>query len=628
MPAPPRPSPRKPVTSAPEAFVPGAGSIVPRPGSAPSLQRSPSLADAAAVSARPLPGEDRSTRTRRVAPSAQALPEIGFDETIPAETPFPFPFPVPAPAPAPEEPQSLESVDVLLEEPELLESVDILPEALTGASRPVAAPANAAHFARASRPEASRPELTDAPAPAPAIYVPGDVIDGKYRLTRIIGRGGMGAVWLAHNIPLDMDVAVKLIRRDRTAPEASGRLLQEARAAARLKHPSIVRVFDFGESEQGDPFIVMELLNGESLGAILRRKKRLSPANAVQTLLPVASALASAHGRGIVHRDLKPDNVLLITDESGALVPKVVDFGIAKLLSSDPDRAFTLAGEVLGSPDYMSPEQARGADNVGEATDIWAFSVVLYEAVAGRRPFTGPNYNSLIAAILTNDPPAIADLGDPALWAILQRGLAKNIAVRWTTMRELGAALAQWAVDHGIEEDVCGNRIAKQWLSGAVRRIFTVYPEQQVEIAPGVRPAAGAPATNPDAGARAEGGAGAPVDTQSSRLARRPGARFWIGLITPVVIGIGVLGYLTRDALLARSSGTDASATSSSAAASAVDPAPGATVSPPASAAPVGAAADAAVSPSPSASAKGLKAPRPAGSVRKNAPSVPKTIAF
>ncbi|MEO5731614.1 MAG: hypothetical protein ABI134_00705 [Byssovorax sp.] len=166
---------------------------MPRPGSAPGLQRSPSLADAAAVSARPLPGEDRSTQTRRVAPSAQALPEIGFDETIPAEMPFSFPFPVPASAP--EEPQSLESVDVLLEEPELLESVDILPEVPPGASRPVVAPAKAAAlFARASRPEASRPELTDGPAPAPAIYVPGDVIDGKYQLTRIIGRGGMGAV--------------------------------------------------------------------------------------------------------------------------------------------------------------------------------------------------------------------------------------------------------------------------------------------------------------------------------------------------------------------------------------------------------------------------------------------------
>ncbi len=593
-----------------------------QPDAAPSLQRAPSQPDAAPVPASPALVVDRDSQLRRVVPSTQALLDLGLDETIPAMMALPVPE---------------------AEQVERLGTVDILPDDPPRASDPAAAPARAAeHHARRSVAEMTRPALTDEPAPAPALYIPGDVIDGKYRLTRIIGRGGMGAVWLAHNIPLDMDVAVKLIRRDRTAPEAPGRLLQEARAAARLKHPSIVRVFDFGESEQGDPFIVMELLNGESLSAILRRKRRLSPANAVQTLLPVASALASAHSKGIVHRDLKPDNVLLITDESGALVPKVVDFGIAKLLlSNDPDRACTLAGEVLGSPDYMSPEQARGADNVGEATDIWAFSVVLYEAVAGRRPFVGPNYNSLIAAILTNDPPPIAELGDPALWAILQRGLTKNIALRWATMRELGAALAQWAVDHGIEDDACGNRIAKQWLSGAMRRIFTVYPEQQMEAAGGVRPAAGAPASGSMAPAstraRAAGAAGAVVDTESSRRARRPGASFWIGLVTPVVIGIGVLGYLTRDALLARAHAVDPSATPAalSAPAAELPPAATATVLPPVTAAPAGgaaspgeAAASASASPSASASAKNPKAPKPAGGVRKKAPSVPKTISF
>ncbi|MFO0761068.1 MAG: serine/threonine-protein kinase [Byssovorax sp.] len=227
-------------------------------------------------------------------------------------------------------------------------------------------------------------------APPGHLYMQGDVIAGKYRLTRVIGRGGMGSVWLAHNIPLDIDVAIKLIRRDRTAPEAPGRLLQEARAAARLHHPSIVRVFDFGESEQGDPFIVMELLHGEPLSAILRRKRRLSAPVAVQTLLPVAGALASAHGKGIVHRDLKPDTILLSADEAGAIVPKVVDFGIAKLLSKDPDRQFTMAGEVLGSPDYMSPEQARGSEGVGADRHLGALGV-LYEVIAGWRGLDGPN---------------------------------------------------------------------------------------------------------------------------------------------------------------------------------------------------------------------------------------------
>ena len=542
--------------------------------------------------------------------------DLGLDETIPATMPY---------TPPPR----------FAEAPQALDSVDLLPEEAPAASRPARALTIAAELAPPAHPE-PRVLLTDEPAPAPAVYIPGDVIDGKYRLTRIIGRGGMGAVWLAHNLPLDMDVAVKLIRRDRTAPEAPGRLLQEARAAARLKHPSIVRVFDFGESEQGDPFIVMELLNGESFAAILRRKKRLSPAIAVQTLLPVASALASAHAKGIVHRDLKPDNVLLITDESGALVPKVVDFGIAKLLSNDPDRPFTLAGEVLGSPDYMSPEQARGADNVGEATDIWAFSVVLYESVAGRRPFEGPNYNSLIAAILTNDPPPIPKLSDPALWAILERGLTKNIALRWTSMRELGAALAQWAVDQGIEEDVCGNRIAKQWLEGAMRRIFTVYPEQQ-EMSDGVRPAAGVGAgatnsvlsTDTDAKAGGQGGAGSPVDTRSSRRARRPGVTFWIGLLAPVVVGIGVLVYLTRAQLFTgpRATGTGVTLTASSVPVATVESTSAAPVQ--SSATPTADVAPSlSATPSTSASAKGPKVLKPPIVVRKKAPSVPKTITF
>ncbi|MEP7121476.1 MAG: serine/threonine-protein kinase [Byssovorax sp.] len=563
--------------------------------------------------------EAPSTQTRRLGTQVAAMIELGLDETIPATMPY-----TPPPRVA-EEPRALDSVDLVLDE-------------APAAKPPTRKGSISAELAPPARPAPDpdpRVPLTDEPAPAPAIYVPGDVIDGKYRLTRIIGRGGMGAVWLAHNLPLDMDVAVKLIRRDRTAPEAAGRLLQEARAAARLKHPSIVRVFDFGESEQGDPFIVMELLNGESFAAILRRKKRLSPAIAVQTLLPVASALASAHSKGIVHRDLKPDNVLLITDESGALVPKVVDFGIAKLLSNDPDRPFTLAGEVLGSPDYMSPEQARGADNVGEATDIWAFSVVLYESVAGRRPFEGPNYNSLIAAILTNDPPPIDKLSDPALWAILQRGLTKNVAVRWASMRELGAALAQWAVDQGIEEDVCGNRIAKQWLEGAMRRIFTVYPEQN-EVSDGIRPAAGggAGATNSvlstDAKAGgARGSAGSPVDTRSSRRARRPGVAFWIGLLAPVVVGIGVLGYLTR-ATFPAGRPTPIPAAIITASSIPVTTAESAAVTPalPTALPTTDAAPSASPAPSTSASAKGPKVLKPPIVDHKKAPSVPKSITF
>src|SRR5580692_6500343 len=158
-------------------------------------------------------------------------------------------------------------------------------------------------------------------------YLAGDIIAQKYRLTRVLGEGGMGAVWLARNLKLDVDVAIKLIRRELATAEASRRLLQEARAAARIGHRSIVRVFDFGETELDDPFIVMEVLSGESLRSLLERKGRRLPAtNAVRTLLPIASALCDAHAAGIVHRDLKPENIMLVPDTSGGVVPKLVDF--------------------------------------------------------------------------------------------------------------------------------------------------------------------------------------------------------------------------------------------------------------------------------------------------------------
>jgi eukaryotic-like serine/threonine-protein kinase len=417
-------------------------------------------------------------------------------------------------------------------------------------------------------------ETTPEGKPPSKPYLPGDVVEGKYRLTRIIGRGGMGAVWQAHNIALDIDVAIKLIRRDRTAPGAGERLLTEARAAARLMHPAIVRVFDFGETEQGDPFIAMELLHGEALSAILRRKKRLSPAVSVQTLLPVAGALASAHSKGIVHRDLKPDNIIIITDENGALVPKIVDFGIAKLLQPDPDRAVTMAGEVLGSPDYMSPEQARGLDNVGEATDVWAFSVVLYELLTGKRPFDGANYNALIASILTVEPPTILShgIGDAALSGIVAHGLVKDVNARWPRIRDMGAALASWAVAAGIEDDLMGGSIAKQWLAGGARRLLTVMPEMGAPLRSGVVAPPGSPQWGA-AQAAPEGSSTSqrPAPIVDARRARTASARRALLLVVAIVL-LGVLGvavFLLRDPIAGLRGAEAAPSSSASAPASA-----------------------------------------------------------
>jgi serine/threonine-protein kinase len=294
-------------------------------------------------------------------------------------------------------------------------------------------------------------------------YAAGDVIGAKYRLERLLGAGGMGAVFEARNLVLGTEVAVKLVHRVASSPEAHARLLREARAAASLRHPSVVRVYDYGETERGDPFIVMEALRGGSLADLLDAERRLPAAYAVQVLLPVAAALAEAHGRGVVHRDLKPENVVLAQGE--VLVPKVIDFGVAKLLGPEHGR-YTRTGAVLGSPAYMSPEQARGRADVDARTDVWSLCVVLYEMITARRPFAGDNYHALLNAVIEDVPtPApYFRAGDEALWAILDRGLAKSPDDRWPSMRSLGRALAAWAAAQGVETDVTGTSLSMVWL--------------------------------------------------------------------------------------------------------------------------------------------------------------------
>jgi serine/threonine-protein kinase len=299
------------------------------------------------------------------------------------------------------------------------------------------------------------------------LYEPGYVIAGKYELEHLLGEGGMGAVWRARNIALDASVAIKVVRSTGDAAALRSRLLQEARAAAKLSHPAIVKVFDVGQTESGDPFIVMELLDGNSLGAILIAEGRLSSVQAVRTLLPIVDALWLAHGKGIVHRDLKPDNVFVVQDEA-SIQPKLVDFGIVKMKAVEGESHLTQDGVVLGSPDYMSPEQARGEDDVDHLTDVWALCVVLYEAISGQPPFKGANYNALLRQIVEMTPPTLRELSvaDDALSAIVARGLSKQRTMRFASMGELGRELATWLVSHGVHEDICGSTVEAKWLRG------------------------------------------------------------------------------------------------------------------------------------------------------------------
>lgn len=312
------------------------------------------------------------------------------------------------------------------------------------------------------------------------IYSSGELIAGKYRLESLLGEGGMGMVWLARNEALDSRVALKLIRADFQNEETAGRLLKEARAAAKLEHRGIVRVFDFGKTDNGDPFIVMELLDGRSFGDVLERHTRLSAVRAVQTMLPVIDALGFAHRQGIVHRDLKPDNIFLAR-QTKRTQPKVVDFGIAKMDQGDGKRGLTQHGTVVGSPGYMSPEQARGSSHVDHRADVWAVCVVLYEAVTGVCAFDGDNYNAMMRSIIEDHPAPITELaaGDDDLWRILARGLDKEPDARWQTMRDLGKALAEWLLCRGIDRDITGEALEHVWMTeqeDAERDVFSAQP--------------------------------------------------------------------------------------------------------------------------------------------------------
>jgi eukaryotic-like serine/threonine-protein kinase len=212
----------------------------------------------------------------------------------------------------------------------------------------------------------------------------------------------------------------------------------------------------------------MEFVEGETLGALLDRERKLSPVQALQLLLPVMDGLRCAHERGIIHRDIKPENVLIARDALGRVQPKLLDFGIAKLEHVPNVSRLTQVGDVLGSPEFMSPEQARGAQDIDARTDVWALSIMLYEMLTGCVPFKNKNYNALMQAILHEKPVPTVNLGagDRELWLVIAKGLEKTREKRWPNMGKLGEALAFWLWDQGVAEDVCGNSLRAVWLGG------------------------------------------------------------------------------------------------------------------------------------------------------------------
>ena len=278
----------------------------------------------------------------------------------------------------------------------------------------------------------------------------GRVVAGRYRILSKLGEGGMGAVYRAEQISLKRTVALKVLRPELSAePGLVRRFNAEAELAAKLNHPNTVTLYDFGQDSDGSLFIAMEFLEGRSLRDLLHREGPLAPARAVAICEQVCASRADAHARGIVHRDLKPDNVMLVQVGRHTDVVRVLDFGIAKLREDQGDitaMPMTRAGDLLGTPQYMAPEQIRG-ETVDARTDVYAMGAMLYEMVTGRLPFEGPSLMAILSKHLTEMParpqarrPDLAI--PPALEQLVMDALQKAPAARPPTMEALAERLA------------------------------------------------------------------------------------------------------------------------------------------------------------------------------------------
>jgi len=276
----------------------------------------------------------------------------------------------------------------------------------------------------------------------------GDTIDGKYRIVRLLGEGGMGSVYEGENLRIHRKVAIKVLHAAVAAKaDVVQRFEREAQAAGRIGSEHIVEVLDLGNLPDGERFMVMEYLDGESLGDRIKRKKRLSPHEAAAVLHQLLEGLAAAHAAGIVHRDLKPDNVYLLANKGGQKdFVKLLDFGVSKFNALDSEMSMTRTGAVMGTPFYMSPEQARGG-KVDTRSDLYSVGVVVYQAVTGRVPFHAETFNELVFKIALESPePAelVVQGLDPSFAAIIVRSMVRDPAGRFQTAHEFQNAVAQW----------------------------------------------------------------------------------------------------------------------------------------------------------------------------------------
>ncbi|MCU1282705.1 MAG: serine/threonine protein kinase [bacterium] len=276
-------------------------------------------------------------------------------------------------------------------------------------------------------------------------------IIGRYRLLELIGRGGMSSVYLAEHTLLGKQVAIKVLRDEYSRdPRVVARFVDEARAAARVQHPGIVDIHDFGRHDDGSAFLVMERLHGESLAHRLHRDAALPERLIVEVLRQSARALAATHAAGVIHRDLKPANLFLVSDAAqpwGVMV-KVLDFGVCRL-GEDQKVRLTLTGTTVGTPTYMAPEQCKNARDVDPRADVYALGCIAFEMATGRPPFTEKGVGEMMVAHATSAPPLhlLDGVVSPPLRTVIARMLAKLPDLRPYSMSAVDAALASAAAE-------------------------------------------------------------------------------------------------------------------------------------------------------------------------------------